>query len=531
MCLWHKHMKSKIRIKKINGKEYWYEDIPYYDKEKKQIRNHSKYLGKNINGKPVKVRKVLNGDLDLNLFSPRSLRSYDYGELLPVLEIIKNLHVDIYLGEVLNEKYRDMVLTMCMNRVVRPTAMHNLKTWYEGSFLSCLYPEILLSSQNISNLLAKIGDSSVPSIFMGKLLKQLGTKSTLLYDITSLSSYSKLIELLEYGYSRDDPTLPQLNLSMVVDKTLGIPVMYDIYPGSIVDVSTLKNTIKKVDGYGVKDYTLVMDRGFFSVGNLEELLDDDNLSFIIPATLSLKKVKELMSSAKRDIENPKNLQKYNKNPIFVKPVTLKLDKFTVEGYCYYDQKREQNERNIFYSRLYDIKEKLEEKKVPQWRRPESLFKERAKDMANYYSWSLVDTHFKIRIKKNAVAQRVNRMGKFIIFYRGTYDWMECLMIYKERDLIEKAFKRFKRDLQALPLNTQKDSTSRGFLFICFLGLLIEMRLLYQMKETGLIKEYTVEKLLLELEKIKKIRLANGEMITTEITKKQKGILEKLNLCA
>ena len=49
-------MKSTIRIKTINGKEYWYEDIPYYDKEKKQIRHRSKYLGKNIDGKPVQVR-------------------------------------------------------------------------------------------------------------------------------------------------------------------------------------------------------------------------------------------------------------------------------------------------------------------------------------------------------------------------------------------------------------------------------------------------------------------------------------------
>ena len=49
-------MKSIIRIKKINGKEYWYEDIPYYDKEKKQIRHRSKYIGKNVNGSPVKMR-------------------------------------------------------------------------------------------------------------------------------------------------------------------------------------------------------------------------------------------------------------------------------------------------------------------------------------------------------------------------------------------------------------------------------------------------------------------------------------------
>ena len=49
-------MKSFTRIKKINGQEYIYEITPYYDKEKKQIRQKSKYLGKNVNGVPVKVR-------------------------------------------------------------------------------------------------------------------------------------------------------------------------------------------------------------------------------------------------------------------------------------------------------------------------------------------------------------------------------------------------------------------------------------------------------------------------------------------
>ena len=55
MCL-NNYMKSFTRIKNIHGQEYLYEITPYYDKEKKQIRQKSKYLGKNINGVPVKVR-------------------------------------------------------------------------------------------------------------------------------------------------------------------------------------------------------------------------------------------------------------------------------------------------------------------------------------------------------------------------------------------------------------------------------------------------------------------------------------------
>ena len=52
-----------------------------------------------------------------------------------------------------------------------------------------------------------------------------------------------------------------------------------------------------------------------------------------------------------------------------------------------------------------------------------------------------------------------------------------------------------------------------------------------MKESDLIKEFTVDGLLLELSKIKKIQLVNGDIIVSEITKKQRMILDALHLCA
>ena len=51
-------MKPTRRIKVKNGIEYWYEETPYYDKEKKQIRHRSKYLGRNVGGQPVRMRSA-----------------------------------------------------------------------------------------------------------------------------------------------------------------------------------------------------------------------------------------------------------------------------------------------------------------------------------------------------------------------------------------------------------------------------------------------------------------------------------------
>ncbi len=75
-----------------------------------------------------------------------------------------------------------------------------------------------------------------------------------------------------------------------MDKDLGIPVMYDIYPGSITDVTTLPEPSPGFEAYGISDCTAIMDRGFFSQNNLREMLDRQ-ISFIIAAKFSLKELK------------------------------------------------------------------------------------------------------------------------------------------------------------------------------------------------------------------------------------------------
>ena len=82
-------MQVKKRIKKINGIEYWYEDTPYYDKEKKQIRHKSKYLGKNIDGQPVKVR---SSDMipSRMVVSSAPKFAYNHGNLLPFKVLLKS---------------------------------------------------------------------------------------------------------------------------------------------------------------------------------------------------------------------------------------------------------------------------------------------------------------------------------------------------------------------------------------------------------------------------------------------------------
>ena len=524
-------MKSTRRIKVKNGIEYWYEETPYYDKEKKQIRHRSKYLGRNVDGHPVRMRSASDDVKEKTKKKSAEIKSsFDYGSISLLQSIMEELKLDRYLLDLLPSSEMSMVRALAFNRIVRPTAMKNVDSWYEGTSLALESPQINLTSQRVSELLCRLGESNIPDRFMSQLIEGTGTKNTLIYDITSLSSYSQLINLLEYGYNRDGEPLPQINMSLILDKDKGIPVMYDIFPGSISDVSTLSGTLKKIKAHGIQNYVAVMDRGFFSLSNLCELMGN-KISFVMAAKLQLNDLKQLMTEAQKDIDDVRYLHKFNKDPIFAKPITYIMDSMEVHGYVYYDPKLEQIEKQTLLSRLYDIREELLNASLKKNSNPYVVFKEKAQGFGNFFDWHVIDDRFDVAIKQNAVAQRMNKMGKYILFYSGNFDWMKCLSLYRERDEIEKSFKALKNEIDVLPLNTHSEKTTRGFIFIAFLSLIIRTRLINRMREAELLDKYSVELLLLQLEKLRKITLADGQIFVTEMTKKQREILQALDLCA
>lgn len=63
------------------------------------------------------------------------------------------------------------------------------------------------------------------------------------------------------------------------------------------------------------------------------------------------------------------------------------------------------------------------------------------------------------------------------------------------------------------------------------SLIIRTRLMNRMREAKILNKYSVELLLLQMEKLRKIALADGQIFITEMTKKQREIVQALNLCA
>jgi transposase len=508
-------MKPFTRNKTINGHQYKYEITTYYDPKTKTIKQKSHYLGKTQNNQTTKHQL------------PKNI--YNHGELIPLQNITKQLQIEQTLNKHLPKEKTQTLLTLSYNKILRPLPLYQTQTWYQTTDLKNQW-NLNINSQRISDLLTEIGQSNIPNTFSTQLVKQTTPTKTLIYDLTSISSYAKSINILEYGYNREHNSTQQANFSLVVDKEKNLPILYDIYPGSIVDVSTLKNTIKKLDALNIKNYTLILDRGFFSLTNINELLQN-NLNFIIPATFQHKDVKQLFSELHKDISDPKYLQKFEDKVLFVKAVSLSFGGHSLVGYGFYSPSKEQVEREVFYQNLFDVKVRLEGVVLKAWMSPSVVFREVAKGFACYFSWEVVGGRFVVGLRRDEVVLRVNRMGLFVLFCCGGFSWDECLCLYRGRDLVEKGFDFLKNDLALRPLNVHKEGSFRGLLFVGFLALVLKMRLLAQMRQSGLLERYTLGSLFLELEKIKKIELADGSFITMEQTRVQKDILDALKSCA
>lgn len=87
----------------------------------------------------------------------------------------------------------------------------------------------------------------------------------------------------------------------------------------------------------------------------------------------------------------------------------------------------------------------------------------------------------------------------------------------------------KTDLDIFLMRVRKESTIRGMLFIFFISLIIRKAIMRGMISSGLMKKYSLERMLLELEKLHVIEDQNGNLTELERTRKQKDIIDALDM--
>jgi transposase len=301
--------------------------------------------------------------------------------------------------------------------------------------------------------------------FFSLWMKKLSDTECFCYDITSVSSYSENNEYVRRGYNRDGEPLPQINLAVLFGQESGMPAYFRRLPGFISDVSTLKTTIKALDYLGQKRLTFVLDRGFYSESNLDELFRL-RAHFVLAVPTGRKWVKQIVDEYHDSIKRPDSYRRPNSgDALFMTTHLHKWKGHRCYLHVYFNAKSAAEDYDAFTSKLLRWKEELESGHVD----------ERHKEQYEAF-FSISETPKrgrKVMFNQAAIDRyRKHYAGYFCILTTSKMDPEEALRVYRNKDVVENCFDDLKNSLDMKRLRVHSSERMSARLFVQFLALII-----------------------------------------------------------
>ena len=120
------------------------------------------------------------------------------------------------------------------------------------------------------------------------------------------------------------------------------------------------------------------------------------------------------------------------------------------------------------------------------------------------------------VKEEVVVQAKRYYGFFAIVTNETMDARRALEIYRNKDVVEKAFGNLKERLNLRRLLVSSEQSLEGKLFVEFVALIYLSYIKKQMQEHQLFKQYTLQILLDKLDVIECFEHPNRKLCIGEI---------------
>jgi len=505
---------------KIRGKIYVYEAEGVWDKDKKQARQKRKYIG---------VLNEKTGEIE----NPRKQKWSTRTNLTSgVIQAAEKCSENNQLGKLLAEAFGPeegmRIFALATYCATENSPMYLYENWAHSTDG---IGEYAMTSQYISGFLKRLGENELGRDAFWRTWGNLhGKNRNLVFDITSISTYSTGLVLDEFGYNRDGEKLPQINVGMLFSDRPGRPLGYRVYPGSIGDVSTLKNLLHQMKtDYLLTHSRLVMDRGFYSAGNLKSLYSA-GYNFIMPLPLSLKSARELLRETERSFDNAASYFQFNERPMGHATRSIELAGSFFEAHIFVDFERKTDETNTLLRKLSMIDRRLKDAKFETEDDAALFINSVAYGMSKLYSIKKMAKQLRISRDDAAINEYALKFGKIIIIpsEAGT-DRIGLLDDYFRRDGVEKFFDTLKNEMDSSRGRVHSQENFDGRLFIHMIGLIIYGEMQYRLKSNGGKLHMSFPEMISHLKRLKQIYSEDGSSISSEMTKKQKDIFAALQI--
>ena len=412
----------------------------------------------------------------------------------------------------------EMMLDCAGYMVNEGCVMAYLGDFSDESFVLASPP---LGSQGASELFESITDAERSEFFLS-WIKKISESEYIAYDVTSFSTYSGGIEDAEWGHNRDSDCLAQVNLGMFLGITTHTPAYYMTYQGSVLDKTHLLPMMDSAAILGIGSVRFVFDRGFVTSENLAYVANE-HLSFVTAIPSSLLDYKEVLKQAKAaGIASSANALPAERLYALAIPHKVLGTKMTC--HVYYSPTKRAGEEEIVYAKIMNLEADLTKLSVK-------------KSLPKKYR-----DHFKVVTGEASVAsferdyektdEQISKAGFFVLATDDeTLSSKEVLDTYRRKDAIEKAFSGMKNTLDLKRLRVHSSATASGKLFCGFLALIILMYIREALNSDAKTQGISVESAIKELKKLKRIIYPDGSVQHTTVTKKQREILQALDIAA
>jgi transposase len=530
-----------IREQVIHGTRYVYIDMPYWDKDKKQTRHKREYIGhfnkENAYIKHEKKELILNNTKSKSnsnstelIIEENDTRFYTHKQIGATYLLDQIAHkIGVYddLQDVYPETYKE-ILSLAYYITIKRGPLYKFQLW---SINHDLPISNILSSQRISELLSNFDEHSKFE-FCKKQAKRRLENECLAYDLSSISSYSKLIKKAKYGHNKDGDKLAQINIGLIVGEESLLPVYYRILPGNISDVTTIDKLIADSKNLGLMNLKFVMDRGFYSSDNIDNMIDK-GLKFTIGAKNSLIKVQNFINDLDNQIKSSDNFianhNIYGKSKIIYIPKKHGIKNFNIVNHSksriymhlYLDSARAESESIVFQNSISQAIDSFKLNKVT----------EEQKNLLDKYCvlTCFSDDKFNLTLNNKAINDKIKSFGYFALFSNYIKNPKDAIIVYRNKDIVEKGFNNIKNRLKFNRTKTHSDLNLDSYAFLNYLSLIFMFYIHKQMVKNNLYKNYTLDYILEDLDLITKYKSPDNSIHYSEITKKQRELYSLLGI--
>ena len=544
------YLKSRVKIPDTPGKltrlkrgditYIKYEYDRYYDPEKKYTYPQRATIGKlcaDDNSMMIPNETFLKyfPDAELSGMEDRADRSscLRIGTYSVICKIVTDYSLDEMLGQFFSELDRALLFDLAAYSIVEESNVAQHYPDYAYNHPLCTPDMRIYSDATVSDFFKSISkDKSTGFLNDWNAKRKRRERIYISYDSTNKNCQAGDIELAEFGHAKTDIGSTIINYSVGYDLNNKEPLFYEAYPGSINDVSQLRTMLGKITGYGYKKIGFILDRGYFSRGNIR-YLDECGYSFVIMAKGMASFVNELILENKGTFED-KRACDMNAFGVYGKTVQRALfegDEKKRYIHIYHSISKEADEREAFEN---DLRERT------------ALLMSHQNEQVEF--GAAYEKYFYLHYDKNGVflypeekttvtEREIALCGYFVIITSDKMSAKEALRLYKSRDVSEKLFASDKSFLGSKSMHSHSNEGIEGRIFTQFIALIIRNKIYTSLQEAG--EQYekkqnymTVPAAIKELEKIEMTRQTdNIYRLDHAVTARQKKILKAFGMNA